>query len=817
MLRTLLALCLVCVLSAQAIAAPPTIESVAPAVGQRGTEFTLTLTGARLTNPQELLLYAPGVTCTKLAATDENEATVTLKAAADCRLGEYAFRLRTPGGASELRTFRITPFPVVVENEPNDDPKQAQHVPLNSSVAGVIEATGVDHFAVTLKKGQRLAAEVEGVRMGADVTDTVVTVFGPDGKQLATADDTPLFRQDPFVTLIAPADGVYLVQVRETNYGGGDTNRYVLHVGTFCRPTAVFPAGGQSGTEVSVKLFGDASGESTRKVKLPATGTVFDFHPQDGAGPAAPTANPFRVSPFPNVIEAEPNDEPKTATANPHGWPVAFNGNIEKSGDIDHFRFKAKRGDSIDVQAFAYRIGSPLDPVVAVLHPNGELLAANDDDETHDSRVKVVIPADGEYLVRVNDKRKQGGAAFVYRVELTKAEPGLAVFLAGQTRKSQDRHVITIPRGNRVTAFLAVRRDSFSGPVSLAAADLPAGVKLTLNPLLADEYLLPVVFEAAADAPIGGKLVTLTGTSGQPDSPIRGGFEQVVVLVGGPGDSALHAVAVSKLAVVVVEPVPFTVSVVPPATALAADGTLDVTVKVTRAKDFVEPLEVSFPSLPPGVECPASVVIPADKTEAVVTMVASADADPGNWKLVAEAGVARPQRGARDPLQVGMNGLGTGGAPPKRKGRRNVEGLPPVASEITPIRVAAPPITGRFEPVAGEQGKAVKVICRFDAPVTTAFTAKLDGLPPRAVPQLVEVKPGAKQVEFAVTVDPTTPPGTTPSLVCELAGIMDGQKVVYRVGRGGAIKIDVPGGVKTDASGKPLSPLDALRLEQKKP
>ena len=91
-----------------------------PAVGQRGAEFTLTLTGARLDEPQELMLYAPGVVCTKLAATSENEVTATLKAAPDCRLGEYAFRLRTPGGASELRTFRITPFPVVAEKEPND-------------------------------------------------------------------------------------------------------------------------------------------------------------------------------------------------------------------------------------------------------------------------------------------------------------------------------------------------------------------------------------------------------------------------------------------------------------------------------------------------------------------------------------------------------------------------------------------------------------------------------------------------------------------------------------------------------------------------
>src|SRR5688572_27961628 len=99
--RLLSSLCALCALCGELSAAAPTVESVSPAIGQRGTEFTLTLTGARLDKPEELMLYAPGVVCTRLAAKGENEVAVTLRAAADCKLGEYAFRLRTPGGASE--------------------------------------------------------------------------------------------------------------------------------------------------------------------------------------------------------------------------------------------------------------------------------------------------------------------------------------------------------------------------------------------------------------------------------------------------------------------------------------------------------------------------------------------------------------------------------------------------------------------------------------------------------------------------------------------------------------------------------------------
>ena len=810
--RLLVSLGVLCILCGEILAATPTIESVAPPVGQRGTEFTIKLTGARLNDPQELMLYAPGVVCTKLTAKGENEVTVTLKAAPDCKLGSYPFRLRTAGGASELRLFRITALPVVVEQEPNDT--KPQTVPLNVSVAGVTEAGGVDNFAVTLKKGERLSAEVEGIRLGGELNDTAISVFGPDGKQLASVDDTPLFRQDPLVSLIAPVDGVYVVQVRESNYGGGDNHRYVLHIGTFVRPAAVFPAGGQAGTEVKLKLFSGA-GDLTQTLKLPPVGTPFEFFPTDGTTPPAPTPNPFRVSPFPNVNETEPNDEPKQAgPAVP--WPVAFNGIIEKTGDVDHFRFQAKKGDVIDVQAFAFRIGSPLDTVVAVLDARGELVAGNDDDETHDSRVQVTIPADGEYFVRVTDKRKQAGPQFIYRIELTKPETSLAVFLPSLGRKTQDRQVIAVPRGNRVTAYLGVRRDGVSGPVAISPGELPAGVKVSIPAISAEEYFVPVVFEAAADAPVGGKLVAFAGRCGEDKNTVSGSFKQVVTLIAGPGDSAFNAVELSTLAIVVVEEVPYSVNIVRPAATLVPDGTLDVLVKVTRAKDFTDPLEVSFPCLPPGVETPTSVVIPPDKTEAMVTLVGHPTAELGDWRLVAEVKVARPNRATRDPFAAPMGmGMGVGGG---RRPRRSAEGVPPVASEVIAVKVAKPALSGQFAPAACEQGKTVKIVCKFGAaiPAGSEFTAKLDGLPPRATAQPIAVKPGMKEVEFVVTIDAATPPGDHRSLVCELAGTVGSEKVVYRLGRGGALKVDAPGAVKTDANGKPLSPLDALRQEQKK-
>lgn len=804
-------LLLVAALAPSAAAAPPTVESVLPGVGQRGTAFTVVLAGARLTNPQELMIYGRGLTCTKLEADGENAVRATLSAAADCPLGEHAFRLRTSGGASELRTVSVTPLKVIPETEPNDTDAKALKIPLDSTISGVIESGDADWFEVELKKGQRLSAEVEAVRLGGDeLLDTVLAIHGPDGTPLAAADDTPLFHQDPFVSVLAPTDGVYRVMVREGRYGGGESARYALHVGSFVRPAIVYPLGGPANGDIALTLIGDPAGKLTEKIKLPAGGP-FGIHTTAGSV-ACPTPNPFRVSPFPNVLETE--------AAKAAAWPVAFNGIVEKPAEIDTFRLSARKGDALRIETFAYRLGSPIDAIVSVVDSNGHVLAAGDDGQTHDPEFRFVAPADGEYALRVADKRGNGGPGFVYRVEVTRAEPSLAVFLPGTERKSQAKQTIAVPRGNRITAYLAVRRDGCDGPVSLEASGLPAGVKLVADSVRPGEYHVPVVFEAAADAPIGGSLVEIAGKCGN----ATGHFHQVIDHARGPGDSSFHSTVVDRLAVVVVDETPFSISLPAPAAPLPVDGTLDLAVRVDRRKGFEGPVEVYLTSLPPCVDVPASVVVPADKSEATIPLTVQPGADVGTWKVVAEA---KPFAGRKrgEPTQFG--GLGMAGADPtmpadpaaaggrRRRKTANLE-LTPVASGIVPIAVAAAPVAGRFAPIAAEQGKTVRIVCELKAerPLPAGFVAKLDGLPPRATAEPIAVAAGATRLEFTVSVAATTPPGAHETLVAELTGEIDGRRIVYRVGRFGLLKVDPPGAVKTDENGRPLSPLDALRRER---
>ncbi len=803
------------------MAAAPTVESVIPGVGPRGGEFTVTLTGGRLKDACDILLYDSDLVFKKLEVVSDNELKATLVASADCRIGAHPLRLRTPGGLSELKSVHISPFPVIAEVEPNDGPKEATAASLNATMSGVIDPGDVDSFVVTLRKGERLSAEVEAIRLGGEMTDMVLTVIGPDGRTIIQVDDTLMARQDPFASLVAPGDGRYILQVRETAFGGGSSSTYALHLGDFPRPKAIFPPGGQAGKDVRLRLLGADADAAIEVVSLPAnSGPWWDFYPRLG-GATAPTPAPLRVRPYSCVDEADPAEAalPRGDRIEPRDWPVAFHGVVARAGDVDAFAINARAGEVLQVEVFAERIGSPLDSIVEIFNPDGILIGRGDDDACHDSRIAFNAEMEGAYRIEISDKRREGGSAFLYRIEVEQPRPSLEVFLAGPVRKSQARQVIAVPRGNRVTAYLGVRRDGFDAPVRLEVSGLPRGVSFDFQEIPAAIYLTPIVIEAAADAPLGATLVEVKGMASTPGGSVRGGFQQIVDLIPATGDGSYQSVTVDRLAVVVTEEAPYRVSLSRPKAPLARDGAIEVVATVERAKRFEESLEVTLPYLPPGVEMEGPIVLSPTESRAVFRLFARPDADPVSWRLAAEVKTAPPRRDRRamtialqntiDPTAAG----GTGG----RRRRVPVEAAPEVASKFVPIELSASSISGRFEPLTVEQGKTVVVTLDLDmsSPLLGSMEATLEGLPPRASARRVIATPGRRRLEFPVTVAETTPIGEHDSLLCRLTGEVDGQVLVYQVGRGGVLKVVASGALTLDGNGKPLSPLEALRRKER--
>src|SRR4051812_16622718 len=173
-------------LSITALAGDPQINNITPFGIQRGTDVTFTITGSGLSTAKEILFYEPGFTVKEIVADKDKDdaAKVTIAVASDVQVGVHALRLRSLGGVSNLRMITVGNLPEVAEVEPNTNFKLAQVVGVNVTVSGVIPAEDIDHFAVELKKGDRINVELEGLRLAnmssAAFFDPVLTILDED-------------------------------------------------------------------------------------------------------------------------------------------------------------------------------------------------------------------------------------------------------------------------------------------------------------------------------------------------------------------------------------------------------------------------------------------------------------------------------------------------------------------------------------------------------------------------------------------------------------------------------------------------------------
>ena len=802
MIRTFATL-IACAWAGAASAASPNLNDVTPKGGQRGTAAALTLTGANLADTQEVLLDTPGLVVGKLEVVNPTTVKLAVTIPADCRLGEHGFRLRTATGLSDLRTFWVGALPIVDEVEPNTLFEQAQPIPLNVTVHGVVNGEDVDHFVVDCKKGQRLSVEVEGMRLGVAFWDPFVAILDSRRFELAINDDSTLLGQDSGCSVVIPADGKYTVLVRESAYGGNGGCKYRLHVGTFPRPTAVVPAGGKPGEEVEFRFLGDPAGEIRQRIKLPAVADPqFRLHCTSPEG-VNPTGFKVRVNELPGVAESGTNLD--FATATPGAAPGAFHGVVSKPGETKYFKFAAKKGQVFDAHCFARRLGSPLDPVMHVAYADGRYLTGNDDAVGPDSAFRFTAPEDKDYVLYVTDHLKKGGPDYFFRLELTPVAAATLTgipYVNGNNISDQTRQTLSVPRGGRVATMVSVTRADWGGPAAVGFEKLPAGVTLTADPVDPSQAVAAVVLEAKADAPLGGVLTGLTAlpTDGKTAAASRLRFDACFNI--GVNNTPFHRYGTERVAVAVAEAAPFTVNAVEPKAPVPQNGSLNVKVVVTRAATFKGPITLTPLFLPPGMGITGSTVIPEGATEASIYMDAAPTAVPRKWKTAFVANAATPT------------------------------GVVWASTQLFTVEIAPPFLAFAQERSAVEQGGAARVFGKVVVarPFDGKATVKLVGLPAKAATPDIELTKDTKELGFAVTTDKATPAGKH-GLFVQVVIPVNGEFVVQNVG-GGEFRVDVPLPPKAAPvaavappkpvapvpvaapTAKPLTRLETLRKEQ---
>ena len=787
-------------------AASPALSAVRPTGGQRGTQLVVDLTGARLGDAQEVVFFQPGIETVKLEKVNDNHVKATFKIKPDAMPGIYNIRLRTATGVSDLRSFSVGLFPEATEKEPNNDFAAPQPIALNSVVNGVAENEDVDYYIFEAKKGQRVTAEVEGIRLGITHFDPYVAIMNMKRFELASSDDSALVWQDGFVNVVIPEDGKYVVQVRESAYAGNGGCLYRLHVGTFPRAASTVPAGGKIGEKVAVRWLGDPLGPITGEVQLPGKyQPVFGVFAKDAQG-QSPHPNIFRLSRWGNAIEAEPNNDHNTATT--FTAPLAMNGLIEKPGDTDHFIFKAKKGETYDFAAYARRIRSALDPILYIGKKGGGALVGNDDAAGPDSGFRFTAPDDGEYVVWIVDHLGKGGPDYFYRIEMTPVEARLNLSLQSEELPRGTGNVaVAVPKGGRQAILVYTGRENWGGDLKIAPENLPAGVTAEVDVVPASQGVVPVLFKADAKAANANTLATVKGTPVDPNVKLADQqFSHMTVMVHGQNLVNFWSQTEDRMVVAVTDEAPYEIEAVEPKVPLVRSGSMGLKIVAKRKPGFTAPINVTFPWLPPGVGASGGIVIPEKQNEAVIPMNADGGAELRTWKLV-------------------VNGSAN-----------TATGPMVVSTQLFNLKISPPYVNLAYQAASVEQGKDVPFVVKTTKAIDWdgEATVQLIGLPNKVTTDVLKLKKDTPELIFNVKTDKVSPAGNHQNLFCQVIITQNGEPIVHNLGSG-QLRIDVPIPPKVApaaapmpkpvvaaappppaaAPPKPLTRLEKLRLDAK--
>jgi hypothetical protein len=785
-----------------AYSATPSLGAIRPIGGQRGTEMDVTLSGERLGDALEIIYYQRGISTVSIKKVDNNNVTAKIKIAPDCPLGLHDLRVRTASGVSELKTFSVGALKEIKEVEPNNDFAIPQVIPMNVTITGIADNEDVDYFVVEAKKGERISAEVEGLRLGISEFDPYVAILNAKRFELGVSDDAALAWRDGFTSIIAPEDGKYVIQVRESAYAGNGGCIYRLHVGNFPRATAIVPAGGKPGETLSVRWIGDPTGETTSSIKLPPTfEREFGLERQDAKG-ISPYPNTFRLTPLGNVLEKEPNDDQARAT--PFEAPMALNGVIEKPGDIDQFVFKAAKGQVFDIHCYARRIRSPLDPIMYLAKKGAGAMLGADDAIGPDAYFRFQAPEAAEYVIWLVDHLGKGGPDYAYRIEVTPVVPQLTMTTnAEQIPLGTGVMSIAVPKGNRQAILIYGNRADFGGDLNVTVDKLPAGVTVEAPAIVASQAVVPVLFSAKPDAPLAAALADVTGKPVDAKLTVPSHFEQMSVLVLGQNNVNVWSRTVDRLAVAVTEDCPYTIEIVEPKVPLVRSGSIGLKVRANRKPGFKAAIAVYLPWNPPGVGSGGGIAIPEGQNEAVIPMNADGGAELRTWKIVVQ----------------GASGVASGPIM--------------VSSQLANLTIAQPYVGLAFQAASVDQGKevdmAIKVAKAVDFPGEAQVT--LYGLPNKVTTDVKKITKDTTDLVYHIKTDKVSPAGNHASLFCQVVIMQNGEPIVHNIGTG-ALRIDVPLPPKPNTpapapaavaaapkpaapAAKPLSRLEKLRLDAK--
>ncbi|MDA1018451.1 MAG: PPC domain-containing protein [Planctomycetota bacterium] len=265
--------------------------------------------------------------------------------------------------------------------------------------------------------------------------------------------------------------------------------------------STVFPAGGRAGQSVEIAVSGsNLQGlrtlhcnvvgvrceqlEPTRfRLTIPENSPLglHDVWAVGDNGVSAPRT--FVIGNRAERLELEPNQTELDAMSVP--LDVVINGQLDKVGDTDHFRFEAKQGQRVVVECWAERIDSRLRAVLEIFDATGRRLDVNRGYFGIDPLIDFRVPADGSYVVKVHDLVSMGSAEHYYRLDIDTG-PRVAFSVPSVIRRGKASRVAlygwnfvgSVDRATTPDDHAALDRVEVDIPESLAQAVWPLPVRM---------------------------------------------------------------------------------------------------------------------------------------------------------------------------------------------------------------------------------------------------------------------------------------------------------------------------------------------------
>jgi hypothetical protein len=464
----------------------PTLTTPATLGLTQGKKAEVTLTGTNLKDVSAVaVIGAPQPITTTVAPgqTDAAKCKVTFDVPADAAIGLYQLRVVTPNGVSNFRPVCVDSVPEIMDNGDNTKPEKAQKIDWPCVVVGTVAAESADYYRFAVKAGQTINLDCHARRLGSPLDPCLILHDAKTGRELPAlyADDTPGLQSDARYVHTFKADGEYLVQLRDSTYKGGADFGFRLRITTSPATTLAFPP--VATADVSTPISFVSPLKSSASVKSPESTWV---HTAADAWPVV-----VRMSAASQGVEAEPNDDTKTANAVP--LRSGISARFEKKSDKDFFSFPAKKGQKIEAVCMTAEIHSPTEVHLRVLDDKGKELAVSDPQKPA-ARAEFTAPADGTYFVATEHLNYLFGPGEVYHLTIKPVLPEFDVVIG------TDR--IEIPRDGfgLLPVYGITKLNGFAGDVTLTASGLPGNVTIpaTAAPTKDNPVYLPVRMKAGA-------------------------------------------------------------------------------------------------------------------------------------------------------------------------------------------------------------------------------------------------------------------------------------------------------------------------------